>query len=396
MTQHSDSDKPRPMTPALWFLLFGILLVTFNLRGAITGVGPVLIDIQDRFGLSSALAGFLTTLPLFAFAFISPLASPLARRTGMERAILIAVMLLIAGLCLRLLTTALALYFGMAIIGIGVAIGNVVVPGLVRRDFPQRLTLVTALFTMAMVTSGGLGSGITVPLAQRFGWPGALFVWVLPAILGLLVWLPQVKAKTKPAAHHAPPGASVWRSPTAWHVSLFMGFQSTGFYVYIAWFPSIMAAKGVDAATSGWQLFVFQILILTASMLVPMAIHRMRDQTWIGLACGLCLSIGYVGILLAPDWVLLWLCIAGLGSGGSLVLALTMFGLRASSAQQTVALSGMAQSVGYFMAAVVPIILGVIHDWTHTWTLPLVFMVGNSLLQMVFGWLAGRPLKIGG
>jgi len=399
MSQSPDTSQGAPsLSPRLGFLLVSILLVSFSLRGAITSVGPVLIDIQAQFGLSSALAGFLTTLPLFAFAAISPVSSPLARRIGMERAIFLCLVLLIIGISVRYLSTVPALYIGMLFIGIGIAIGNVVVPGLVRRDFPERLTLVTALYTMAIVSCGGLGSGISVPLAHAWGWPNSLMVWVVPAVLAALVWLPQLKNSTRPAASSVGSlaGSSVWRSPLAWQVTLFMGFQSTGFYVYIAWFPSIMATYGVDAATSGWMLFIYQVVVFVATMLVPVVIHRSPDQRWIGFLCGLTLLISYAGLLLKPDWVMLWMTFGGVGGGGSLVLALTMFGLRASTSHQTVALSGMAQSIGYLMSAVVPVVLGLVHDLTHSWSLPLLLMVVSSLLHAVFGWLAGRDRRIDG
>jgi CP family cyanate transporter-like MFS transporter len=396
----SQSFDPRHtgLAPArLGFLLFGLLLVSFSLRGAITSVGPVLIDIQSRFGLSSALAGLLTTLPLFAFAAISPVSSTLARKIGMERAIFLCLVLLIIGIGIRYFSTVPALYIGMAFIGIGIAIGNVVVPGLVRRDFADRLTLVTALYTMAIVSCGGLGSGITVPLAESWGWPNALLVWALPAVLAALVWLPQLKNRTRPAANGGSlGGGNVWRSPLAWQVTLFMGFQSTGFYVYISWFPSIMAAYGVDAATSGWMLFVYQVVVFISTMVVPVFIHRTPDQRWIGFFCGLTLMASYAGLLLMPDWVMLWMAIGGVGGGGSLVLALTMFGLRASTSHQTVALSGMAQSIRYLMAAVVPVVLGFLHDVAHDWSLPLILMVASSGLHAIFGWLAGRDRKIDG
>jgi len=398
MTQSPDTSPGSSLRPArLGFLLFGVLLVSFSLRGAITSVGPVLIDIQSQFGLSSALAGLLTTLPLFAFAAISPVSSPLARKIGMERAIFLCLVLLIIGIGIRYLSTVPALYLGMALIGIGIAIGNVVVPGLVRRDFADRLTLVTALYTMAIVSCGGLGSGITVPLAESWGWPNALLIWALPAVLAAVVWLPQLKNSTRPAASGGSHGGSnVWRSPLAWQVTLFMGFQSTGFYVYISWFPSIMATYGVDAAASGWMLFVYQVVVFISTMVVPVFIHRTPDQRWIGFFCGLTLLVSYAGLLFKPDWVMLWMAIGGVGGGGSLVLALTMFGLRASTSHQTVALSGMAQSIGYLMSAVVPVVLGYLHDMTHSWTLPLALMVVSCLLHTIFGWLAGRDRRIDG
>src|SRR5512139_945404 len=178
--------------------LLAILLVALNLRGAITCVGPLLKDIQEHFGLNGTAAGLLTSLPLFAFGFLSPYAALLAR------------------LGLRYLDGTAWLYLGTALIGCGIAFNNVLLPGLLRRDFPAQLALVTALFTMVMVTCGGLGSGVAIPLADRGGWRISLVSWAVPAVLAIALWMPQLRAHSAPAkaGHHAP----VWNRSLAWQV----------------------------------------------------------------------------------------------------------------------------------------------------------------------------------
>ncbi|HWK54417.1 MAG TPA: MFS transporter [Hyphomicrobiales bacterium] len=375
-------------------LLLALLVVALNLRGAITCVGPVLDLIQQEFDLSSPLAGLLASLPLFAFGLLSPYAAPLARRLGLELAILVALLILGLGLLIRYADGALSLYLGTVFIGIGIAINNVLLPGLLHRDFSRQLAFVTALFTMVLVTVGGLGSALSVPLAETGGWRFSLVAWLAPVLLGVVAWLPQLRHNSKPQTS-TQAKTPLWGNALAWQVSLFMGGQSMAFYVMIAWFPSMMAdLQGISAARAGWLLFIYQIFVLGAVMLIPLAIHRLADQRWIGVFCGACLFVGYGGLYLAPAQVLTWMIIMGVGGGGALVLAITLFGLRAGTTSQAVALSGMAQAVGYLMAALLPVLIGYLRDLSQGWDLPLQLMLAVCLMQMVTGYLSGRPLKL--
>ncbi|MES2625357.1 MAG: MFS transporter [Pseudomonadota bacterium] len=393
----TQTESLSPSSGAGLRTLLAILMVTLNLRGAITCVGPLLEEIQGAYGLSATAAGLLTSLPLFAFACVSPYAAALARKTGIELAVFLSLLLFICGLGVRYLPGTLNLYLGTALIGTGIAVNNVLVPGLLRRDFSQHLAIVTAIFTMVMVTAGGLGSGVTIPLAERWGWRISLLAWIVPAILGISVWMTRLG---KNSSAPAPPPASarrisVWNNGLAWHVSLFMATQSTAFYVLIAWLPRMLSdLEGITAAESGWILFVYQIFVLLSVMVIPVLVHRSADQRWIGAGCSILMMISFAGLLFDTHHAMFWMIIMGLGAGGSLVLALTLFGLRASTAAESVALSGMAQSVGYMMAALTPILVGYIYDKTHLWSLPLWLMLGLSLIQMGSGYFAGRPLTI--
>ena len=373
--------------------MIAILLVTLNLRGAITCVGPLLKEIQAQFGLSGAAAGLLASLPLFAFGFLSPYAAPVARKLGMEQAIFLSMLLLVAGMGLRYLDGVTWLYLGTALIGCGIAFNNVLLPGLLRRDFPAQLTVVTALFTMVLVTFGGLGSGIAIPLADWAGWRWSLMSWVIPAVVALLVWAPQLRAHSTPAAVES--RAPIWNQGLAWQVSLFMACQATAFYVMIAWFPSMMHdLEGISAARSGVILFIYQIFVLGSVMVTPVFIHRMHDQRLIGVGVSAMILLGYAGLYFDPAHALAWMIVMGMGAGGALVLAITLFSLRVETATQSVALSGMAQAVGYTTAAVTPIVIGLFHDLTQSWTPAMLLMICLALLQVVTGYLSGRSRKI--
>jgi MFS transporter, CP family, cyanate transporter len=377
-------------------LLLAIFIVSLNLRGAVTCVGPLLSQIQSAFGLSATAAGLLTSLPIFAFACISPYAAALARRIGIELAIFLSLLLFIAGLGIRYLPGTFFLYFGTLLIGTGIAFSNVLLPGLLRREFPQQLAMVTAIFTISMVVAGSLGSGLAIPLAEWGGWRISLVAWVVPALLAVVVWMPRLKhnsgAMPQPAAARK---VSMWSNGLAWQVSLFMACQSTAFYVLIAWLPRMLNdLEGISAAQAGWTLFVYQIFVLLSVVITPVFIHRLSDQRWIGVTCSLLIMIAFGGLLLDTEHAMMWMIVMGLGAGASLVLAMTLLGLRVSTASQSVSLSGMAQSVGYAMAALTPIFIGYLYDHTHQWSVPLLLMLCVSLLQMGSGYLAGRPLTV--
>ncbi|MEJ0100145.1 MAG: MFS transporter [Pseudomonadota bacterium] len=390
----SNSAALHPFRGGGLVKLLAILAITLNMRGAITCVGPLLKTIQAQFGLSGTAAGLLTSLPLFAFGLLSAYAAPLARRLGMEAAIMLSISLLVAGLGIRYIDGTAFLYLGTAFIGCGMAFNNVLLPGLLRRDFPGQLTIVTALFTMVLATCGGIGSGVSIPLANFGGWRFSLVAWIFPAVLALLFWIPQLRTHTWPQAQ-AEPGTRVWNQLLAWQVSLFMACQSTAFYVMISWFPSMMAdLTGTSAARSGAILFIYQVFVLGSVMLTPVFIHRLHDQRLLGVVLSVLILVGFCGLLADAPHALGWMIVMGLGAGGALVLAITLFGMRAGTAAQSIALSGMAQAVGYTMAAITPIVIGLIHDLTHQWTGPLLLMIVLAVMQVAMAYLAGRKRTI--
>jgi len=311
----------------------------------------------------------------------------------MELAVFLSMLVLVAGMGLRYVDGAGWLYLGTALIGTGIAFNNVLLPGLLRRDFAGQITVVTAIFTMVLVTCGGLGSGIAIPLADWGGWRFSLVAWALPALLALAIWIPQLRAHSAPAVVET--HTRMWNQPLAWQVSLFMACQSTSFYVMIAWFPSMMHdLVGISAARSGAILFIYQIFVLGSVMVTPFFIHRMKDQRAIGVVLSSLILAGYLGLFTNPGHALAWMIVMGLGAGGSLVLAITLFSLRVQTAMQSVALSGMAQAVGYTMAALTPIFIGLLHDLTQRWSVALLLMIAVAALQLATGYLAGRPIKV--
>lgn len=372
-------------------LVWGLLVVAANLRASLTGVGPLLNRVQSDLGLAPAVAGLLNTLPLLAFAALSPLVPKLATRWGEERLLGGALVVLTIGIAVRWIPTAAGLFIGTVLIGAGIAVGNVLLPSLIKRDFPTKVGLLTSAYAMVMGGVAALASGVAVPIAEAApgGWHTALGLWVVFALVSVLVWLPQMR--TSRSAGPAWSGQLLpWSSGLAWAVTAFMGLQSLGFYVVVTWLPQVLQDNGVSPATAGWLLFWFQVVAVLTSLAVPQAMRWARDQRGLATACSVVLLAGYIGVFAAPRWALLWTVVLGLGGGACLVLALAFISLRAQDAASAGGLSAMAQSVGYLLAAVGPVVFGLLHSLSSGWRAPLLLMVVVAATQTVAALVAGR------
>jgi CP family cyanate transporter-like MFS transporter len=376
-----------------------IVLVAASLRSGITAVGPIVEEIRDGLGLSNAVTGLLTTLPLLAFAVVSPLAVRLAARRGLDRVLAAAMALLTAGVLLRSWGAVAGALAGTALMGSAIAIGNVLLPGVVRREFPGRGGAMTSLYVSVMVLGAGVAAAISAPLARDLGlgWQGALAVWAAPAALALVFWLPRA---ARPVQAPLPGelrtrGVLPWRSRLAWEVTLFMGLQSLLFYALLAWLPQLLRDRGESAGNAGLTMALLQVASLVATMVIPIVAHRRPSQVSLIVFAGVTSVAALIGLTAGgTSFAWAWALLLGLGSGVFFALALTFFLLRAPDAERTAALSGMAQSVGYGIAALGPPAAGLLHDASGGWTAPLVGMIVVALATTAAGLPAARDRKI--
>ncbi|EGE9864674.1 CynX/NimT family MFS transporter [Salmonella enterica] len=387
--------SPRGKQGAL--LIAGILMIATTLRVTFTGAAPLLETIRSDYGLSTAQTGLLTTLPLLAFALVSPLAAGIARRFGMERSLFAAMLLICAGIALRSLPSATLLFAGTAIIGCGIALGNVLLPGLIKRDFSQHVARLTGAYSLTMGAAAALGSALVVPLALRgFGWRGALLMLMLFPLLAFLIWLPQWRTTRSAnlSSSRALHERGIWRSPLAWQVTLFLGLNSLIYYVIIGWLPTILISHGYSEAQAGSLHGLLQLATAAPGLAIPLILHRFNDQRWIAALVSLLCALGAAGLWFVPGQAVIWTLLFGFGSGATMILGLTFIGLRASSAHQAAALSGMAQSVGYLLAACGPPVMGKLHDASGSWYLPLSGVTVLAIIMAIFGLYAGRDREI--
>ncbi|EMU9213334.1 CynX/NimT family MFS transporter [Salmonella enterica] len=386
--------SPRGKQGAL--LIAGILMIATTLRVTFTGAAPLLETIRTDYGLSTAQTGLLTTLPLLAFALISPLAAGIARRFGMERSLFAAMLLICAGIALRSLPSAALLFAGTAIIGCGIALGNVLLPGLIKRDFSQHVARLTGAYSLTMGAAAALGSALVVPLALHgFGWRSALLMLMLFPLLAFLIWLPQWRTTRSAnlSSSRALHERGIWRSPLAWQVTLFLGLNSLIYYVIIGWLPTILISHGYSEAQAGSLHGLLQLATAAPGLAIPLILHRFNVQRWIAALVSLLCALGAAGLWFVLGQAIIWTLLFGFGSGATMILGLTFIGLRASSAHQA-ALSGMAQSVGYLLAACGPPVMGKLHDASGSWYLPLSGVTVLAIIMAIFGLYAGRDREI--
>ena len=398
-TSHG-AGRPEPSRFRVVLVVLGILLLAANLRPALTSVAPLIGQIRTDAGLSNGVAGLLTTLPLLAFGVLSPVAPRLARRFGLERVLLVSLLVLAAGILLRSAGAVAALFLGSAALGAAIAVGNVLIPGLIKRDFPERAGLMTSLYSTALAISATLAAGVSFPLAQQacIGWRGSLTLWAVPALVAALAWVPLLR-NTRPGSDSIRTPSRVgglWTSVLAWQVTLFMGLQSLAYYVTLTWLPEILREGGVSAGRAGWMLALAQAVAIVSMFLAPVIAGRRPSQHGVVVVSAALNGAGILGLLFAPHTAgVLWIVLLGLGQGACFSLALTFFALRASDPEHSAALSGMAQSVGYLFAAFGPSLFGLLRDATHAWTVPLALLFAIVVGILISGLGAARDAHVG-
>jgi CP family cyanate transporter-like MFS transporter len=371
---------------SLVIVALGVILLAVNLRPALVAVSPLLDTIRADTGMSTTMGSLLTTLPLLCFGLLAPLAPRLAARLGMNPTLLLTMAVLIAGTALRLLDSLTALLAGTVVIGLAIAVANVLLPGVIKREFPTRAALMSGVYTMSLFGGAALAAGVTVPVqnAAGIGWRSALGLWGLLAVLGLIVWLPQVMRRTQAPekaaagaqAQHRRPVHGVWKHPVAWLVAAYFAAQSLIFYSATAYLPTMLTQAGMSPSAAGWMLSLSSLVaIIGAFCASGLAARRVPTRLLVLVSTAL-ITTGFVGILLAPATATyLWMALLGLGQGSGLSLSVLFMVLRSRDSRHTAQLSSMAQGSGYILAAVGPFALGSVHQATGGWTVPLIALI---------------------
>ena len=395
MQQPQPSTRPRPaaLRPG-WAALVVVVAVALNLRPAITAVPPLLDAIRSDLGLSGTGAGLLTALPVVCMGLFAPVGAALARRVGRETAVACALALVAGGTLARGLDpSALPLYGGTLVAGIGIAVGGALLPGVVKAWFPSRPGAVTGLYTAGLVAGAALASAATVPLADALGagWPAAVAGWGLLAVAALVAWVPvtrRLRASAEPASGRA---RLPWGSGVAWRVTLYMGLQSLLYYAALTWLPPLYVAAGWPAARAGLLLGLFSLTQVLSALVVPALADRGGDhRPWVGLCVGLATAMlaAFALVPTAAPW--LWAALLGLGVGGMFALALTLLVKLASSPAAAARLSGMALLVGYLLAATGPVLAGALYDAAGSYRAPFLALAGIGVATLVLG-VSVRP-----
>lgn len=384
-------------TRGLWVLGLLLVLIGLNLRTLFSSFAAVLTEIRADLGMSVLVVTLLTSVPVLLLGVFAPVAPILARRCGTERVILGAMVLLTLGLAARGLGLLPAMLIGTAVSGASIAIVNVLLPGLVKRNFHHRLGLMSGLYTMSICASAALGAGLTHPFFEATGsWQFALFAWTIPAAVMVLLWSPIAVRHKRDQRATVMDGPSVWRSSTAWQITIFMVLQAMMSFSVFAWLAPILRERGIDGGTAGLIVSVSIVLQMAGSLAAPTLAVRMSDQRVINLVLALMASAGFALSIFGPlNLIWVWTGLLGLGQGGLTAVALTMIILRTRDAHGAAHLSGMMQGVGYGLGSSGTLLVGQLFAVTGTFTAAGVMFLVIGLFAAFFGYRAGRNRFVG-
>ncbi|MCX2835122.1 CynX/NimT family MFS transporter [Microbulbifer thermotolerans] len=390
---HHPIKGPFDGRPLIFSLaVAAILLAAANLRGGIVVVGPLVEDIKQGLGLNASVFSMLTTLPLICFGVISAIVPALTRRVTPPILVLGALLVIALGAGLRVVPVLFVILCGTLALGCGIALLNVLIPGLVKGYFPRQTGIMTGLYSVTLSFGAGLGTYLAIPMRDAFAdWRAPMLLWALLPLICLLPWLYLLRVHV----HTYQPkrtGVPLWKNPLAWAITGYMGLQSTCFYSLATWLPLMLFDAGLDDHYAGTLTSLINLFAIPANLLTPIVAARMRDQRLLVLAIAALAITSLTGLLLAPALApLLWVGLIGISGGAALSLVLTLFALRSENTTQAMSLSAMAQSVGYLIAATGPFVIGALYDLNKSWLIPLLLLLLLQLAQGSLGVVAGRP-----
>jgi len=384
-----------------------LILIAFNLRTPFASLPVLLPDIQADLHLSDLHSGNFTTLPTLCLGLFAPFAPYLARRFGIEKTMFLLLIVLAVGIGLRGVGTLLFLYLGAVLAGGAIAVSNVLLPALVKRDFANHMPLMTGFYTMGICGGAALAAAFTVPLQQNAfsgSWQLALSFWALPVLMIALIWLVQIKGvqmqaydqhrHAKGSHINSPHVKGLWRDKLAWQITLLMGFQSAMAYIGYGWMSPILHERGLSLQDAGHITSLSILAQMVGCLVAPLLIGRRASQSGLNVSLGLVATAGFIGIFLAPmgGFVLFCALLQGFGQGSMLAAAMMMIVLRSRDAHVAAQLAGMAQFIGYCLAAGGPFGVGLVREWGGSLGLSALVPLGVGLAMAFFGALAGRPL----
>lgn len=396
----NETSKKITWTAPTIILVLGIALVASTLRTPLTVVGPIITFIKDDLQISHVLAGFLTTIPLLAFAVISPFAPKLSKRFGIELTLFLSMLLLALGITMRSLGTTSLLVVGTIFIGVAISFGNVLMPSFLKLKFPMQVGMMMGIYSVAMNVSGGIGAGISHPIAvgSSLGWQASLGFSVGLAVLAAIIWSPQLK-HNKPAPKSTQttlkPTIPLWKSPIAWAVAATMGLQSMIFYTSSAWLPEIFISQGLSANKAGWMVSIMQLAQLPLTFAIPIIADKLPSQKPLAILASVLFAIGFLGIALGfTSLTVLWMIFLGCAGGTAFGLTMMLFTLRTKTAFAAADLSGFAQSTGYLLAAAGPVAFAFLHDVTGGWTVPMWTFLLATLAFFFTSYVASKNVFV--
>lgn len=373
--------------------LAAIIFIGISVRAPVTSLPAVLGEIQDAYDLSPSASGLLTSLPVLCFGIGAAVIARLARRFGTNRVLIVSLLALTLFVWIRPFTGVTV--FFLATIGVGLAIsaGNVLLPVVVRRDFYHRQGPVLSTATTSMSGGAALAAIGTIPLWVLFGWQWALALWGVITLIAVLTF----SAFTGPEARLADVdgSTSVWKLPGAWVMAVFFGLNSGLYYASTHWLPTILPdLAGITTAQAGVAASIFQFGGLAGTLTVPLFITRVYRRQLLATAITAMFAIYTFGLLLAPQFYLVWMIPGAYAQGGVFALLVSLYVLRSPNLNMVRDVAGMTQTLGYFLSALAPVSVGALFEFTGSWTAPLTLMAIMSALLVVLTPLTASRKKL--
>ena len=382
-----------------FFALLALVFISLVLRPPVAAIGPLVPNLISSEGLSLLQVGIITSASVVCFGLGAFMGPALVKRFGLHRSMMLVLLLLTAAMAVRLIGGYILLVVCTVLIGLAIAIANVLIPTVVREQFPKKIELITGIYVTLLAISASLAATIAVPVAGFFGsWRGALGIWLIPAVLGIIFWLPIVRTKEieviVTAETHAQEKRAVMHSPLTWAIVAFFGLQSLGFYCILNWLPQLLVDRGMSEADAGGLLGLATFVGVPTGFLISLVIRKFKTLSFISVFVTSLTLTGFSMLLLNHDLVLVACLIAGFGFAATFPLSLTLIGSRASTATQTTQLSALSQGWGYLIAATGTFLFGFLKDVTGGWESSLYLLIGLTALQLVAGYLAGKDRHI--
>jgi CP family cyanate transporter-like MFS transporter len=383
---------------AIWALI-ALVFISLVLRPPVAAIGPLVPQLISVEGLSYLEVGILTSISVVCFG-LGAFAGPwLVKRMGLNKAMMLVLLALVGSMALRLVGGFPLLLSCTIVIGLAIAMGNVLIPTVVREQFPKKIELITGVYVTLLAISASLAATIAVPTSEVFGsWRGALAVWIVPAVLAIFFWFPISRTKSEDAVvtaeTHDEERKAVLRSPLTWAIVGFFGLQSTGFYAVLNWLPSLLVDRGMSEVEAGGLLGLTTFVGVPTGFLISLVIRKLKSLSLISVLVSSLTLTGLLIIWLNHDLVLIGCLIMGFGFAATFPLSLTMIGTSASTATQTTQLSSLAQGWGYLIAATGTFMFGELRRLTGNWDASLWMLALMTLVQLLSGYLAGRDRHI--
>ena len=368
--------------------LIALIAVVAIMRPPIAQIGPLLPEIRTNLSLSTSTVGWLTTIPILCFGVLAYFAPKFVSRYGVRLGVWVLLIAIALGILLRVNFSLTGLLLGTILISIAIALLNAVIPTFVKEEFPEKISLMTGVYTTAMASFAALSASIAVPMALQNSWQYSLQVWIVPALIALLLWSTQLRRGPKQSVESVPM-MSLVRNRDAWAISLLFGTQSIGFYATLAWLPTILQSLNFSAVTAGNYLALMTLIGIPMGIFMPIILKVLGNSKNALMVSSLSAFVGIVGLaLFETSFTLVWILLMGIGLGSAFPLILNVITQRASTPAVTTSLSSFAQGIGYFIAAVFSYLIGVIG--TYNWSIALLVFSSIMLMQFALTFPAAR------